>query len=285
VKIGIGLPNQVRNVDPSIIPAFATRAEAAGFSSLGTVGRVAFPGVMDTVALAAAGGATQSIGLIANVLLGTVWPPVLLAKEIAGIDGISGGRLTLGLGRGGRPDDFVVDGLPAKGLGARFDSDLEVYRRVWGGEPVGGGENSAVPAGTREVPLLFGALAPKAMARMAQWGEGYIGGSFPAAMVGPFFDQARQAWAAAGREGSPRLVALAYYAFGDIDQGRANVFDYYSGLGKETADMVSGTFPAGADSVRAVARQFDDLGADELIFNTTVPHLDQIEQLADAVLR
>jgi alkanesulfonate monooxygenase SsuD/methylene tetrahydromethanopterin reductase-like flavin-dependent oxidoreductase (luciferase family) len=66
---------------------------------------------------------------------------VLLAKEIAGIDGVSGGRLTLGLGRGGRPDDFVVDGLPATGLGARFDDDLEVYRRVWRREPVGGGDN------------------------------------------------------------------------------------------------------------------------------------------------
>jgi alkanesulfonate monooxygenase SsuD/methylene tetrahydromethanopterin reductase-like flavin-dependent oxidoreductase (luciferase family) len=284
MKIGIGLPNQVRNVDASIIPTFAAQAEAAGFSSLGTVGRVAYPGVMDTVALAAAGGATRSIGLIANVLLGTVWPPVMLAKEIASIDGISGGRLTLGLGRGGRPDDFVVDGLPATGLGARFDNDLEIYRRVWRGEPVGGGENPAVPAGTREVPLLFGALAPKAMARMARWGQGYVGASFPAAMVGPFFDQARQAWTDAGREGSPRLVALAYYAFGDVDRGRANVFDYYRLLGEETAQMVSGTFPANADSLRDVVKQFDDLGADELIFNTTVPDLDQIAQLADAVL-
>jgi alkanesulfonate monooxygenase SsuD/methylene tetrahydromethanopterin reductase-like flavin-dependent oxidoreductase (luciferase family) len=284
MNIGIGLPNQVRNVDPSLIPAFAAQAEAAGFSSLGTVGRVAYPGVMDTVALAAAAGATRRIGLITNVLLGTVWPAVLLAKEVANIDGVSGGRLTLGLGRGGRPDDFVVDGLPDSGLGTRFDNDLEVYRRVWRGEPVGGGDNAAVPAGTREVPLLFGALAPKAMARMARWGHGYIGASFPAAMVGPYFDQARQAWADAGREGSPRLVALSYYAFGEVEQGRANVFDYYSSLGKETADMVSGSFPANADSVRDVVRQFEDLGADELIFNTPVPHLDQIKQLADAVL-
>ena len=221
--------------------------------------------------------------MITNVLLGTVWPSVLLAKEIAGIDGVSGGRLTLGLGRGGRPDDFVVDGLPATGLGARFDDDLEVYRRVWRREPVGGGDNSAVPAGTREVPLLFGALAPKAMARMARWGEGYIGASFPAAMVGPFFDQARQAWADAGRDGSPRLVALAYYALGTSTRAR-DVFDYYSVLGKETADMVSGTFPSDSDSVRDVVQQFKDLGADELIFNTTVPHLDQIQQLADVVL-
>lgn len=284
MQIGIGLPNQVRNIHPAIIPAFAAQAEEAGFSSLGTVGRIAFPGVMDTVALAAAAGATQRIGLFTNVLLGTVWPPVLLAKEIAGIDGVSGGRLTLGLGIGGRPDDFTVDGLPAKGLGKRIDHDLEVYRSVWRGDPVGGGENAAVPAGTREVPLMFGAMAPKAMARMARWGQGYVGASVPASMVSSSFDMARQAWADAGREGAPRLVAISYYAFGDVDKGRANVWDYYDASGKEFADLASGSFPGGVDAVRQTVKDFEAIGADELIFNTTVGDLDQIKQLADAVL-
>src|SRR5581483_12439926 len=99
------------------------------------------PGVMDTVALAAAPGATTSIGLFPHVLLAPVWPPVLLAKETADIDAVSGGRLTLGLGVGIRPDDFVVDGLGSSGRGRRFDRDLAVYRDVWQGKPVGGGQN------------------------------------------------------------------------------------------------------------------------------------------------
>src|SRR5689334_10054650 len=108
MKIGIGLPNQVRDVRPEILPAYAAKAEEAGFSTLATVGRIAYPGVMDTVALAAAAGATKSIGLISTIMLATVWPPTLLAKEVAGIDGVSGGRLTLGVGIGIREDDFVV---------------------------------------------------------------------------------------------------------------------------------------------------------------------------------
>src|SRR3954470_13844963 len=150
MKIGIGLPNQVRNVDPTVIPAWARRAETAGFSTLGTVGRIAYPGVMDSVTLAAAAGATSTIGLISNVMLAPVWPSQLLAKELAGIDGVSGGRLTIGFGIGGREDDFVVEGRGPKGLGKRFDNDLEEYRRFWGGAPVGGGVNPGVPAGTRE---------------------------------------------------------------------------------------------------------------------------------------
>ena len=51
------------------------------------------------------------------------------------------GRLTLGLGIGIRPDDFVVDGLGMAARGQRFDQDLGIYRDVWNGEPVGGGPN------------------------------------------------------------------------------------------------------------------------------------------------
>jgi alkanesulfonate monooxygenase SsuD/methylene tetrahydromethanopterin reductase-like flavin-dependent oxidoreductase (luciferase family) len=146
-KIGIGLPNQVRDVRPTIIPPWAAAAEEAGFSSLGTVGRVAYPGVMDTVALAAAAGATSTIGLLSNVLVAPLWPAALLAKEAAGIDGVSGGRLTLGVGVAIRPDNFVADGHGPGGRGKRFDRDLEVYRHVWQGNPVGGGPNPAVTPG------------------------------------------------------------------------------------------------------------------------------------------
>jgi alkanesulfonate monooxygenase SsuD/methylene tetrahydromethanopterin reductase-like flavin-dependent oxidoreductase (luciferase family) len=283
MEIGIGLPNQVRDVRPTVIPTWASQAEAAGFSSLGTVGRIAYPGVMDTVTLAVAAGVTSTIGLISNVLLGTVWPPVLLAKELAGIDGVSGGRLTLGIGIGGRPDDFVAEGAGPKGLGKRMDHDLEIYRDIWNGEPVGGGENPGVPAGTRQIPLLFGGFAPAAMARMARWGEGYVGGSMPPEMVAGAFDGARAAWQEAGREGSPRLVAIAYYSLGDPEKGRGNVQDYYSSMGEQAA-FIASTVRTSADEVKEVAKAFEALGADELIFNPATDDPDEIARLADIIL-
>jgi alkanesulfonate monooxygenase SsuD/methylene tetrahydromethanopterin reductase-like flavin-dependent oxidoreductase (luciferase family) len=283
MKIGIGLPNQVRDVRPTVIPAWAARAEQAGFSTLGTVGRIAYPGVMDTVTLAAAAGATNSIGLISNVLLATVWPATLLAKELAGIDGVSGGRLTAGIGIGLRPDDFVVDGRGPKGLGNRIDRDLETYRAVWTGQPVGGGDNPGVPAGSREVPMLFGGSAPASFARMARWGQGYVAGSLPPGWVAGQFEQARTAWRDAGRPGEPRLVAIAYFALGDADQGRANVHDYYSVMG-EFADQVAAGLSGTPDAVRATMAGFADLGADELIFNPGTDDIDEIERLADVVL-
>jgi alkanesulfonate monooxygenase SsuD/methylene tetrahydromethanopterin reductase-like flavin-dependent oxidoreductase (luciferase family) len=284
MQIGIGIPNQVRNVNPTIVPEWSSRAEEAGFSKLGTVGRFAYPGVSDTVALAAAAGATSTIGLFSGVLLATTWPAELLAKELAGIDGVSGGRLTLGLGIGGRPDDFVVNQAPMAGRGKRFDDDLEVYREIWQGAAVGGGSNPAVPTGTRQVPLLFGGFAPAAMARMAKWGLGYVGGSMPASVVAEPFEAARVAWKEAGREGAPRLVAVAYFAFADGDQGRANVHDYYSFLGDDQANYVASAVSVGPDAIKATAAAFEEIGADELIFNPTLADLDEIGKLADTVL-
>ncbi|SEP05614.1 LLM class flavin-dependent oxidoreductase [Amycolatopsis saalfeldensis] len=283
MKIGIGLPNQVRDMDPRVLPGWARRAEEAGFSTLGTVGRTAYPGVMDTVALAAAAGATERIGLLSNVMLAPVWPPVLLAKDLAGIDGVSGHRLTVGLGIGAREDDFVVAGLGPKGLGKRIDADLETYRSVWDAEPIGGGVNPAVPPGTRRVPLLFGGSAPASFARMAKWGEGYVGGSVPPEMVAGSFEQARAAWQAAGREGSPRLVAIAYFALADPEQGRGKVWDYYSNFG-DFANVVAGGVRSTAEDLRKAVSCFADMGADELIFNPATDNPADIEALAEIVL-
>nr|WSZ19527.1 LLM class flavin-dependent oxidoreductase [Streptomyces canus] len=284
MKIGIGIPNQVRNVRPTVIPEWAKRCEEAGFSTLGTVGRLAYPGVMDTVALAAAGGVTSTIGLISNVLLGPMWPAVMLAKEAAGIDAVSGGRLTLGLGLGGRPDDFVADGLGPRGTGKRLDADIETYKSIWRGDNVPGSENPGVTEGSRQVPLLFGGMVQASFQRVARSGEGYIGASVPASIVAPAFDGVRAAWSDAGRAGSPRLVGIAYYACGDIDAGRANVHDYYSAGGPEMADFMSGAVSGGAEAIKATVASFADIGADELILNPTVDDIDEVAQLADIVL-
>ncbi|WP_405165549.1 LLM class flavin-dependent oxidoreductase [Nocardia sp. NBC_01499] len=285
MRIGIGLPNQVRDVRPRVIPAWAQRAEQAGFRSLGTVGRNAYPGVADTVALSAAAAVTSRVELISNVLVAPTWPSTLLAKELAGIDGVSGGRLTAGLGVGGaREDDFIADGYGPRGRGARLDRDLETFRSVWLGEPVGGGPNPAVPAGTRQVPLLFGGSAPAALNRMARWGEGYIGFSLPVSSVRPSFDAARDAWQRVGRAGEPRLVALVYFALGDGDAGKRNIHDYYIAKGAETAALVTGTVCDSPEKLEQALSSFADIGATDIIFNTGTDDLDDIERLADAVL-
>ncbi|HEX6448723.1 MAG TPA: hypothetical protein VF060_04600 [Trebonia sp.] len=119
---------------------------------------------------------------------------------------------------------------------------------------------------------------------MARWGAGYIGLSLPAPMVAPAFAAARAAWAEAERAGSPRLIAIAYFALGGTGQGRANVRDYYSIAGDELAGHVSDGVAAGPAQVKETVAAFADVGADELILNPTVGDLDEIDRLADIVL-
>lgn len=284
MRIGTGLPNQVRDVRPEVIPGFARKAEEAGFASLSTIGRYAYPGVSDTVALAAAAAVTSRIELVSGVLLGPTWPGTLLAKELAGIDGVSGGRLTLGLGVGIREDDFVAEGYGPRGRGPRFDRDLETFRDVWEGKPVGESSNPAVPPSTRQIPMLFGGFAPAALDRMARWGQGYIGGSMPAPAVAPTFDAARAAWEKAGRTEPLRLVALVYYALGDGDAGRKNVHDYYSVAGEEFAGLVSGAVCTTPKMLTEAVSSFADIGATDVIFNTGTDDVDDVQRLADIVL-
>ena len=92
MKIGIGLPNTVPDTPGKGLLEWARQAEAAGFASLATIGRVTFPGYEELVALAAAAGVTSKIGLFTNVLLAATRDPVLLAKEAASLDQLSGGR-------------------------------------------------------------------------------------------------------------------------------------------------------------------------------------------------
>jgi alkanesulfonate monooxygenase SsuD/methylene tetrahydromethanopterin reductase-like flavin-dependent oxidoreductase (luciferase family) len=282
MRIGTGLPNQVPNLRPDVVPAWARLAEEAGFELLTTVGRQAYPGLSDTVALAAAAAVTERIELLSAVLLATTWPGPLLAKEVAGIDAISGGRLTLGISVGQRPDDFIADGYGTQGRGARFDRDLETYRKIWNGEPVGGGSNPAVPAGARQIPLLFGGFVPASLDRMARWGDGYIGGSLPAPIAAAGFEEARKAWDRAGRAGSPRLVALAYFALGDGEKGTANVYDYYRAT-PEFADVVAGAVCDTPAKVKEAISAFADLGVDDIAFNTGTDDIDDIRRLADIV--
>ncbi|MDA3643533.1 LLM class flavin-dependent oxidoreductase [Saccharopolyspora indica] len=281
MQIGIGLPNQVRDVTASTIPRWAARAEEAEFSTLATTGRYAYPGVSDTVALAAAAGATTTIGLLSAVLLAPTWPGALLAKEIAGIDGVSGGRLTLGVGVGSREDEFTVPGHGLDGRGARLESDLATYREVWSGEPVGGGPNPAVPSGTRQVPVLFGGYSTAALNRMVRWGEGYIGGSLPPTVTAPSFEAAKRAWREAGRRGAPKLVVLAYFALGDAEAGRANIQDFYRLAPEHIA--ANAVLCTTREAIERSIAQYTDLGVDEIIFVPATDDVDEVARLADIV--
>src|SRR5919108_832196 len=135
MDIGIGLPNSVRGVDRAGIVEWARRAEAAGFSSLGTIDRLLYPSYESLIALAAAAAVTERIRLVTDILIAPLRAnAALLAKQAATLDHLSGGRLVLGLSPGGREDDYEVSGLDFTRRGRMFDQQLEELHRLWRGE-------------------------------------------------------------------------------------------------------------------------------------------------------
>src|SRR5204863_10140381 len=119
-----------------VLRAWGPHAEARGFSSVATIERIAYPSDDSLASLAVVGATTERIGLLTNILVEPVYVPVLLAKAAATIDRVTGGRLTLGLGVGGRADDFELTGRSFSDRGKRLDADLELLHRAWAGEAI-----------------------------------------------------------------------------------------------------------------------------------------------------
>ena len=113
MEIGIGLPNTVPGTEGQTLVEWAKQSEEAGFSTLGTIGRLVYPNYEELIALSAAAAVTSRIRLTTGVLLAPLYANhELFAKQAASLDRLSGGRLVLGLGLGGRDDDFTASGLP-----------------------------------------------------------------------------------------------------------------------------------------------------------------------------
>lgn len=286
MEIGIGLPNTIPGTAGRTLVAWARRAEEHGFRSLGTIDRIAYPNYDSLIALAAAAAATERIKLMTDVLLGPTRNPVLLAKTAASVDQVSGGRLTLGLAVGARPDDYVAAGQEFKNRGQRWDEALELIHRAWRGEPVAGSPKPVTPTPTRDgrVPIMIGGNADAAVARTVRWGIGWTAGGGGPQLAGATIERVRKAWQEAGREGVPRITALTYFALGDSPRAAQGGYlgDYYGAA--PWVEQLIQSLPRTTESLRATARAFADVGVDELIFFPTIADLAQVELLADAIL-
>jgi alkanesulfonate monooxygenase SsuD/methylene tetrahydromethanopterin reductase-like flavin-dependent oxidoreductase (luciferase family) len=283
VEISIGLPNTLTPPGP-LMGEWARRAEERGFASVSTIDRIVYPTFDSLTCLAFAAGATSRIGLLSGVLLAPLYPPVWLAKAAASLDAMSGGRLTLGLGVGGRADDFAAMGRQFGDRGPAMDEALDLMHRAWAGETVGGDTfpvSPRPPAGA--VRLLVGGNSDAAVRRTVRYGQGWIAGGGGPDLAAPMMGKVRQAWREAGRDGEPRFAALTYYGLGDDAASRAALRTYYGFLG-ERADAIVESVLRTPQGLEDAARAFEEVGVDELVFCPTLASMDQVDRLADAVL-
>ncbi|PPJ01688.1 LLM class flavin-dependent oxidoreductase [Nocardia nova] len=281
MKVGIGLPIAA----PQSLVAWAERAESGPFSTLGLLDRLVYDNPEPLVTLAHLAGATQRIRLQTEVLLAPLRETALLAKQVATLDRLSGGRFTLGLGVGGRADDHEASGTQLRTRGKRLDEQIATMRRLWSGEPYS--ENCAVigplPHTSGGPELLFGGFQPAALERVARCGGGFLAAAAPSWAPG-LFDTVRRFWRDYDRPGSPRIVAQVNVALGPrhvIDDARAAMSAYYA-FSDYGANMVEGMLTT-PEQIRTVTKQFADLGADEVIFYCYGRDPEQVDRLADTL--
>ncbi len=135
MEVGIGLPTTIPGVTGAQVLEWARRAEARGFSSLGTIDRIVYANYEPLIALAAAAAVTERIRLATTILIAPYRAnAALVAKQAATLDNLSGGRLVLGVAVGGREDDYEVSGVDFHTRGKRFDAMLAEWDELWRGD-------------------------------------------------------------------------------------------------------------------------------------------------------
>ena len=286
MDIGIGLPNTVPGTEGRALVDWARHAEEAGFSTLGTIGRLVYPNYEELIALSAAAAVTSRIRLTTSVLLAPLYTnAALFAKQAASLDRLSGGRLVLGLGLGGRDDDFAASGVSTQGRGHRLEEQVAMMKRVWSGEEFGyTGEIGPEPVRPGGPEIILGGATEASFRRAARIADGWIMGGGTPDMFAQGAAAVDQAWKDAGRTDKPRKLTLAYFGLGPEahSQAESYILHYYGWLG-DVASMIASGAAVSAEMVKSYVAAFEAGGCDEIIFVPTSSRLDQVSLLAEAV--
>jgi alkanesulfonate monooxygenase SsuD/methylene tetrahydromethanopterin reductase-like flavin-dependent oxidoreductase (luciferase family) len=253
------------------IGAWAAEAERAGFASVGVIDRLVYDNLDPLTALAAAAAATERIELTSTVI-NVCWRgnAVLLAKQLASVDRLSGGRLTAGLGMGGWPADYEASNVSLDGRRKLFDASLDAMERAWR-------EDRATPR------ILLGGTVPSSLRRAAR--------ELSAGWVSPLFDLATlregaaavaHAWDEAGRDGRPRIMTGRYFSLGPDADATADAYihHYYGDAFFEPAR--AGTLTS-REQVEAELARLAEAGCDDVVLFPCSGQLDQLSMVAAAL--
>lgn len=197
VRLGVNLPTSGPHAGPGAVTAVAVAAERLGLHAVSASERLLLPAspawrnepglpewpVLDPIeALTWAAAHTRRVRLATGVVDALFQPPIVLARRLATLDVLSGGRVDAGLGQGWLPEEFVAAGVPPTRRGRGFEEYLAALRACWGPDPVAhDGPTYPIPparVGPKPVddtiPLAVGAVARLAVERAARLGLGFV---------------------------------------------------------------------------------------------------------------
>jgi alkanesulfonate monooxygenase SsuD/methylene tetrahydromethanopterin reductase-like flavin-dependent oxidoreductase (luciferase family) len=287
------MPVMEPQLDAATLRAWAHVIDGGPFSSLCWGERIAFDNPDSLTLLGALAAWTDRVRLVTTVIVPQLHDPVLLAKGLATGDVLSGGRLTVGVGVGGREEDYRAVGAdPSTQTRKGLADAVAVMRRVWSGEKV---TPSVLPVGPPPVqtggpPLHIGTLGPKTVRDAAAWADGVAGTTLDLDLdkQAELFDIALAAWAEADRP-EPHLATSFWFALGAQDEARAQIHRhlrrYMNWIPAEYVDAMAPTtgWAGTEDDLVELLGKFEDIGTDEVHLIPTSSNIDQLRRVAEVV--
>ena len=217
---------------------------------------------------------------------------MLFAKELATIDVLSGGRLTLGVGIGSQNEDYQAVGSDFAQRRQRMDEQVSIMRKIWAQEPPVGGHYPIGPKPLQPggLPLVAGVMGPKSIARAARWAVGVMDGSnsvsFNAEGLNAQRELVTQIWKESGREEKPHFSTCLFFALGASakEQLATCIFGMSQSYGEEGARMAAeSSTNFGAARLREIVDSARSIGLNDIILIPSTADPDEIDRARDAL--
>ncbi len=288
MRLSMTLPTMAGGIDRGLLRAWCQAVDEGPFHALAVGERIGFDNLEMHTTLTFAAAATERVRLASTLTILPMYATAWAAKSLATLDVVSGGRLDLVVGVGGRRHDYDRAERSFAGRHQRLDNQVAELRRIWAGGDVDGVPVGPAPVQSGGPPIFASAMGPKSTARAARWADGNMGFS-----LAPDTDDHEtsvrtmvDAWAAAGRAERPYVSTSFWYSLGD---GAAAELDGYARrylgiFGDEAAAMMASMCSAaGAEATLAGIERCRAAGMDELYLVPTSSDPDNLSELTDLI--
>jgi probable F420-dependent oxidoreductase len=299
MRFAIAIPqyaDESGEFDPDAFRSHLRRAEELGFESAWTqeqvLGSASTLSPLETLTYAAA--CTTRLRLGCAVFVTPLHNPLHLAKAISTLDCLSGGRVEVGIGTGGRARPFAAFGIDPDGLVARFTEGLALMIACWTEAEINfegrfwqlaGASMEPKPIQKPHPPVWIGGSHPAALRRAARLGDGFIGAGSQATAA--FAEQARVVREELARQKrDPATFRIAKRVYIHVDDDPARAHDRIeSALVRHYGRGVPGVSLSGPPAACiAGLQEVANAGAELILLNPLVDDHEQLQRLAAEVI-
>ena len=286
MKIGMTLPVMEPDLSRQDLEDWTLRVDAGPWSHIALGERILFPNPEFISTLSAVAAWTKRVEIIATISVLTMHNPILSAKQFATIDMISEGRFTLGVGVGGREEDYNAIGSTwSDRRWATLSDRVKTMQSVWSKEyhPSLG----PTPFSMNGPQILAGAVGPKAMEMSADFADGLAGFSFNADIeeIKDSFNRVQKAFEEKNK--SPRLVTSFWFGLGESGRSDIQIHleRYLSWMGDDLARDLAKTagFSGSQSDLNDFLLLVKAAGATDVILVPTSKNIEQLV-LAEEVI-